>query len=66
METGKGHVTITDAKYTTSMPNEVGGIVATIDGVIVSVPLDPGNGDYNEIMKRVDAGTLTIADADPD
>ena len=40
------------------------GIKATIDGVEMSVPLDPANRHYAEIMRQVDAGTLTIAEAD--
>ena len=39
-------------------------IVATIDGVYSSVPLDPDNSDYAEIMRQVAAGDLTILDAD--
>jgi len=39
-------------------------IKATIDGVEMSVPLDPANRHYDEIMRQVDAGTLTIADAE--
>ena len=39
-------------------------ITAVIDGVTLSVPLAPGNRHYDEIMKRVAAGDLTIADAD--
>jgi len=31
---------------------------------IITVPLDPANTDYAEIMRQVAAGTLTIADAD--
>ena len=31
---------------------------------IITVPLDPANTDYAEIMRQVNAGTLTIADAD--
>ncbi len=31
---------------------------------IITVPLDPSNSDYAEIMRQVAAGTLTIADAD--
>ena len=31
---------------------------------IITVPLDPANSDYTEIMCQVDAGTLTIEDAD--
>ena len=29
-----------------------------------SVPIDPSNTTYAEIMRQVDAGELTIADAD--
>ena len=39
-------------------------ITAVIDDVTLSVPLTPGNRHYDEIMKRVAAGDLTIADAD--
>ena len=31
---------------------------------IITVPLDPANTDYAEILRQVAAGTLTIADAD--
>ena len=37
---------------------------ATIDGETMSVPLDPANRHYAEILRQVEAGTLTIADAD--
>ncbi len=40
------------------------GIKATIDGTEMSVPLDPANRHYAEIMRQVEAGDLTIADAD--
>ena len=39
-------------------------ITATIDGVEMSVPLDESNRHYAEILRQVEAGTLTIADAD--
>ena len=39
-------------------------IQATIDGQEMSVPLDPANRHYAEIMRQVEAGTLTILDAD--
>ena len=39
-------------------------IQATIDGTEVSVPLDPANRHYAEIMRQVEAGTLTISEAD--
>tara|TARA_R100000278_G_C5340300_1_gene118019 strand:- start:24 stop:212 length:189 start_codon:yes stop_codon:yes gene_type:complete len=42
--------------------NEI--IKATIDGQVMWVPVCVGNKEYDEIMKQVEAGTLTIADAD--
>jgi hypothetical protein len=39
-------------------------IKATIDGITMSVPLDPANRHYAEIMRQVTAGTLTIEAAD--
>ena len=40
------------------------GVDATIDGVKMTVPLDPSNRHYAEILRQVAAGTLTIQDAD--
>jgi hypothetical protein len=39
-------------------------IRATIDGQEMFVPLDPTNRHYAEIMRQVEAGELTIADAE--
>jgi len=39
-------------------------ITAVIDGASLDVPTDPANRHYAEIMRQVDAGELTIADAD--
>ena len=44
--------------------SELTHIKATIDGVEMWVPLDPANRHYAEIMRQVDAGKLTIAEAD--
>ena len=56
---------ITSAQYvTSSITNQNGSITAVIDGTEMSVPLVPGNRHYDEIMRQVEAGTLTIADAD--
>ena len=38
-------------------------LTATIDGQELSVPLDPANRHYAEIMRQVEAGTLTIQEA---
>ena len=40
------------------------GIVATIDGVVKSIPLDPQNMHYAEILKQVEEKKLTIKKAD--
>jgi hypothetical protein len=39
-------------------------ITVTIDGQLTSVPIDPANTHYAEILKQVAAGDLTIAEAD--
>ncbi len=39
-------------------------IKATIDGEEVFVPITVGNRHYDAIMEAVEAGDLTIADAD--
>lgn len=38
-------------------------IQATIDGQLMSVPVDPSNRHYAEIMRQVEAGTLVILEA---
>ena len=54
---------ITNAKYI-QFDSVNCTVQATIDGQYISVPLDPDNRHYAEILKQVDAGTLTIEDAD--
>ena len=39
-------------------------VQATVDGEEMTIPVDPNNSHYAEIMRQVNAGTLTIADAD--
>ena len=39
-------------------------IKATIDGIETSVPLDPANRHYVEILRQVEAGTLVVAAAE--
>jgi len=55
---------ITTAQYQADMDGKNSGIQATIDGITMSVPLDPANRHYAEILRQVEAGELTIADAD--
>ena len=43
---------------------ENSGITAVIDGVTMSIPLDPANRHYTEILRQVEAGTLVILPPD--
>lgn len=56
---------ITFAKYVLDpLGGETSSINATINGVTMSVPIDPANRHYAAIIEQVDTGTLTIAEAD--
>jgi hypothetical protein len=55
---------IESAQYVVNLEGENVCISTTIDGVSASVPLDPANTDYAEIMRQVEAGELTIQEAD--
>ena len=56
---------ITKAQYVNGIADgELSHIHATIDGVEMDVPIDLENRHYAEIKKQMDAGTLTIKDAD--
>lgn len=55
---------ITAAQYLTNVDGDNDTIRATIDGTEMNVPVAPGNRHYDAIMKAVEAGDLTIADAD--
>ena len=57
-------MTITDAQYHVDMDGNNLNILATIDGQKMFVPLDPANRHYAETLKQVEAGTLTIQEAD--
>ena len=58
-------MTITSAQYVQDWSGKNQSIEAVIDGVTMSVPLNAtGNRHYDAIMKAVEAGDLTIADAD--
>ena len=60
----ENNINITSAQYDADMDGNNSGIQATIDGQEMSVPLDPANRHYAEILRQVEAGTLTIADAE--
>ena len=56
---------IKDAQYIKIINSDkIGSIQATIDGKEMGVPICVGNRHYDEIMKQVKEGTLTIKDAD--
>lgn len=58
---------IKTAQYFKDMTDKVSSIQVTLvdePNLSVSVPLDPNNTDYAEILKQVKEGTLTIKDAD--
>ena len=52
----------TNAQYI-AFYGTVTNIRCDIDGITSFVPIDDMNGDYNEIMRLVDAGDLVIAPA---
>ena len=59
------NMNITSAQYVASIFDpQVKNIKAIIDGVETHVPIATGNRHYDEIMRQVAAGTLTIQDAD--
>lgn len=57
-------IVVTEARYTLDIDGNNAGIFCLIDGVATNVPMSMGNRYYVEIMRQVDAGELTIADAE--
>ena len=55
----------TNARYYNTIAASPDGIIVEINGVESTVPLDPANTDYVNIMKLVESGELTIADPSP-
>ena len=58
---------IKTAQYFKDITDKVSSIQVTLvdePNLSVSVPLDPANTDYAEILKQVKEGTLTIKEAD--
>lgn len=59
------NMNITAAQYQVNLDGNNAMIQATIDGQELFVPLgDLANRHYFEIMRQVEAGTLTIAEAE--
>ena len=58
-------MTITNAKYHKILGTDtIGSIHCEINGQKMGVPIDEDNTEYAEIKRQVDAGELTIEDAD--
>mgnify|MGYP003647358046 FL=1 len=58
-------MTFTNLKYINDKDNNKVSIMFTVNGQEMSVATNSvGNRHYDEILKQVEAGTLTIADAD--
>lgn len=55
---------IENAKYGADPDGNNVCVICDIDGEHSAIPIDPANSDYAEIMRQIEAGTLTIADAD--
>ena len=60
------YIKIENEQYGNVFPDDSAPIEirATVDGDVVSIPIDPDNRHYAEAMRQVAAGTLTIADAE--
>jgi len=56
---------ISNVQYIRGNPNDpIAAVKATINGENVSLPMKLGNTEWREILRQVDAGTITIAAAD--
>ena len=56
---------ITNAKYSKVLDSDSPNVVNCVfNGEQLSVPMNPANRHYAEIMRQVEAGELIIADAD--
>jgi hypothetical protein len=60
-------INIITAKYLKDVTNDtdiIGILVTNETSNKIVVPLEPANTDYAEILRQVDAGELTIEEAD--
>ena len=58
------YINITSAKYLKNLEDQNSIVKIIVDGETLFVPLDLDNRHYAEIKRQVDAGELTIEDAD--
>lgn len=54
----------TNQKYVVDLDGNHSGIQATVDGKEMSIPMDPNNRHYAEILRQVDEEGLIIQEAD--
>ncbi len=59
----ENNMNITSAQYLVDERNVNEVILIVIDGQELNVPLDEANRHYAEILRQVEAGTLTIQEA---
>jgi len=59
----ENEINISSAQYFQNKGQNV-SVTIVVEGERISVPLDPSNRHYAEILRQVAAGTLTIQDAD--
>ena len=55
---------ITEAIYQLDKQGNKGAVLAVINGKSMSVPISVGNRHYAEVLRQVEAGTLTIEEAE--
>ena len=55
---------ITDAQYKKDIDGNINSVTATINGRVWSIPLEPANRHYAEILRQIKEGTLTVKDAE--
>jgi len=56
---------ISSAQYSVDpVTGKTASVRIVVNGETLSVPLDPANRHYAEILRQVEAGTLTIAEAE--
>ena len=55
---------VKNAQYYKNFQGEITSVLCEIDGVKFVVAIDPNNRHYAEIMRQVEAGELTIQEAD--
>ena len=64
-DTDDNKVELKDAKYYKDILSDRNiGIYISWNGKVITVPINEKNSDYKFIKSKVDAGTLTIANAD--